>query len=170
MLSIRRPAVPFILLALAAVVASTPSAAGAQEDAARPLHRALEALGDADRVQLFAPGVMVTDGTFVRFRNDSLTVADADALLAVHVDEIEGLSVERSRWRSVAIQAAGVGIVAGAMAGFVLGTARCGRQWEGCDAHAGSVALRWGAVFGVVGAVGGGLVGARMRGWHQVFP
>lgn len=160
-----------MVLALAfCLAAALPSDAHGQEGDAYILRHALEALGDADRVQLFAPGVMVTDGTFLGFRNDSLTVSDADATLVVRIDEIEGLSVERSRWRSIALQAAGVGIVAGAMAGFVLGTADCGQKFDGCDSQAGRVALRWGVVWGLVGGVGGGIVGSRMRGWHQVFP
>jgi hypothetical protein len=168
----RRPARRLILasLLLAAGVGATRTPLGAQEG--RPLEprRTLSELGDSAHLRLLAPGVFVQDGLFLGLENDSVRVADADALLRVGVDEIEGLSVRGSRWRSVSLQSAAVGVVAGAMAGFFLGTKSCGDVLAGCDRHALGVSLRWGAVFGGVGAILGGAVGSKLETWRDVFP
>ena len=157
-------------LALITGLLVLPSAGVSQAAVDGGLRRAVAALGDSAHVQVLAPGVLVEDGYFLGLRLDSLHVASADAVISVGLDEIEGLSVEGSRWKSVGVQGGLVGLVAGATVGFFLGYGHCGNQLQGCDQHAWRVALRWGAVFGFGGAVAGGVVGSRFRRWRSVFP
>lgn len=164
----RRPILTFLLVV--AGVGATARSAGGQEGRTVEPRRTLSALGDSAHLRLLAPGVFVQDGLFLGLENDSVRVADADALLRVGVDEIEGLSVRGSKWRSVALQSAAVGLVAGAMAGFLLGSRECGDVLAGCDRHALRVSVRWGVVFGGLGAVLGGAVGSRLETWRDVFP
>ncbi len=160
------------------ILASLLLAAGAgartplEGQAGRPLEprRTLSTLGDSAHLRLLAPGVFVQDGLFLGLESDSVRVADADALLRIGLDEIEGLSVRGSKWRSVALQSAAVGVVAGAMAGFFLGTKACGDVLDGCDRHALGVSLRWGVAFGGLGALLGGVAGSRLETWRDVFP
>ena len=168
----RRPARRLIVAVLVLAAGSAPTRAtlGAQEGRPAEPRRTLSALGDSARLRLLAPGVFVQDGLFLGLEHDSVRVADADALLSVGVDEIEGLSVRGSKWRSVALQSAAVGVVAGAMAGFFLGTKGCGDVLEGCDQHALGVSMRWGLVFGGIGGLVGGAVGSRLETWRDVFP
>jgi len=160
-----RPAIALVLGCLA-----LPGAGRSQTVADATLLHAVESLGDSAHVQILAPGVFVEDGYFLGLRTDSLRVASADAVITVGLDEIEGLSVEGSRWKALGVQGGVVGLVAGATAGFFLGYGHCGNQFEGCDEHAWRVAFRWGMVFGVGGAVAGGVVGSRIRRWRSVFP
>jgi hypothetical protein len=168
----RRPArrllVASALVAVAAGLKGSP-VHGQERGPSEPL-RTLSALGDSARLRLLAPGVFVEDGYFLGLENDSVRVADADALLRVGVDEIEGLSVRGSKWRSVALQSAAVGVVAGAMAGYLFGTKDCGNRIAGCDGHALGVSLRWALAAGGVGALAGGMVGSRIEAWRDVFP
>jgi hypothetical protein len=158
--------VPALILGLLAL----PDAGASQNAGDGGLRRAVAALGDSAHVQVLAPGVLVEDGYFLGLRLDSLHVASADAVITVGLDEIEGLSVEGSRWKSGTVQGGLIGLVAGATAGFFLGYGHCGNQFQGCDEHAWTVALRWGMVFGAGGAVAGGAVGSRVRRWRSVFP
>lgn len=166
----RRPARLFLPLLVALAASASLAPLGAQER--RPLEprRTLLELQDSAHLRLLAPGVFVEDGYFLGLENDSVHVADADALLHVGLDEIEGLSVRGSRWRSVALQSAAVGVVAGAMAGFFLGTKACGDVLAGCDRHALRVSARWALVLGGVGALVGGAVGSKLEAWRDVFP
>ncbi|GMV04743.1 MAG: hypothetical protein AMXMBFR53_10230 [Gemmatimonadota bacterium] len=134
------------------------------------LRRAVDALGDSARIRLLAPGVMVDDGLFLGLRSDSLLVADADARFRVGLGEVEGLSVQGSRWLEIGLQSGAVGLVAGAAAGYFLGYFHCGDEVRECGSHARGVGLRWGLVFGSAGVLGGGAVGSRMRRWERVFP
>lgn len=147
-----------------------PVAGASQTVAERDLRRSVSALGDSAHVQVMAPGVVVDDGYFLGLRLDSIRVVSADAVITMGLDEIEAFSVEGTRWKSVGVQGGIVGLVAGATAGFFLGYGRCGNQLQGCDEHAWRVALRWGMVFGAGGAVGGGVIGSRLRRWRSVFP
>jgi hypothetical protein len=158
-----------VLVAFGAAVSAAVSPLTGQEDAGEP-RRTLSALRDSARLRLLAPGVYVEDGVFLGFENDSVRVADADATLRVGVGEIEGLSVTGSKWRSVAIQSAAVGVVVGGLAGFFMGTKGCGNVLEGCDRHALGVSVRWGMVFGSLGGLVGGIVGSRIDTWRSVFP
>lgn len=164
-----KPARPVLLLVALLAWAPAPAAAQAPEGAVR-LRRAVGALGDSARVRVLAPGVMVYDGLFLGLRSDSLVVADADARFSVGLDEIEGLSVEGSRWLEVGLQAGAVGLVAGAAAGYFLGYLNCGDTVQHCGSHARGVGVRWGLVFGSAGFLGGGMVGSRIRRWERVFP
>ncbi len=161
--------VVLVLLASGPALSAMASPLRAQEETAEP-RRTLSSLGDSARLRLLAPGVYVEDGFFLGFENDSVRVADADATLRVGLREIEGLSVRGSKWRSVAIQSAAVGVVAGGLTGFFLGTKGCGSVLEGCDRHALGVSLRWGLVFGGVGAALGSVIGSRIETWRSVFP
>lgn len=166
-----RPAFPVLVLTLTLVTLAawmSPAAAQRTDEGGR-LRRALGALPDSARVRLMAPGVIVEDGLLLGLLQDSLLVADADARFSVGLREIEGLSVQGSRARSVALQAGAVGLVAGAAAGFFLGYFHCGDDVQECG-HARTVALRWGLVFGSAGVVVGGVVGSRMQVWREVFP
>ena len=147
-----------------------PGTVASQTVAERDLRRAVGSLGDSAHVQVLAPGVVIEDGFFLGLRLDSLHVASADAVITLGLDEIEGLSVEGSRWKSMGLQGGIIGLVAGATAGFFLGYGNCGSQLEGCDEHAWRVAARWGATFGVAGAVAGGAIGSRRPQWRTVFP
>lgn len=161
-------------LAAAAVVLApawaTAPVTGQASSETEALRRTLLTLGDSARVRLMAPGVVVDDGLLLGLRSDSVLVADADARFSVGLGEIEALSVEGSLRRGVGLQSGAVALVAGAAAGFFLGYANCGNQFEGCDQHAWRVALRWGLVFGTGGAVAGATIGSRMRRWRQLFP
>ena len=154
-------------LSLASVLAGPASAQGAGD--AR-LRGTLRALGDSAHVQLLAPGLMVEDGYFLGVRGDSVDLAAADARITVGIDEIEALSVEGSRWRSLGAQTGVATLVAGATAGFFLGYWHCGSDKDQCYPHAARVSLRWGLVFGLGGAGVGALVGSRLRRWRAVFP
>ena len=110
------------------------------------------------------------DGLFLGMAGDSLRVSDADAAFMVGLNEIESLSLRRSRWLGVGAQAGAVGLVVGAAAGFFLGYFNCGDLVQDCGGHARNVALRWGAVFAATGAVAGGVVGSRMKQWGEVYP
>ena len=167
-LRVRRTLVAAALVLAPAGVPGPLSGQAASETGA--LRRTLLTLGDSARVRLMAPGVVVEGGLLLGLRSDSVLVADADARFTVGLDEIEALAVEGSLWRSVGLQSGAVALVAGAAAGFFLGYANCGNQFEGCDQHAWRVALRWGLVFGAGGAVAGATIGSRMRRWRQVFP
>ena len=147
-----------------------PMQGASQTVAERDLRRVVASLGDSAHVQVLAPGVVIEDGYFLGLRLDSLHVASADAVITVGLDEIEGLSVEGSKWKSLGVQGGIIGLVAGATAGFFFGYADCGQQLDGCDEHAWSVAARWGLAFGVGGAVAGGTVGSRLRTWRTVVP
>jgi hypothetical protein len=157
------------LLGWGAAWSAAVSPVAGQEAAAEP-RRTLSSLHDSARVRLLAPGVYVDDGVFLGLANDSVRVADADATLRVGVGEIEGLSVRGSKWRSVALQSAAVGLVAGGLAGFFMGTKGCGNVLEGCDRHAIGVSARWGLVFGGLGGLVGGVAGSRIDTWRSVFP
>jgi len=157
------------LLTSGAGLSAAVSPLSGQEETAEP-RRTLSSLHDSARVRVFAPGVYVDDGVFLGFVNDSVRVADADATLRVGVGEIEGLSVRGSKWRSVALQSAAVGLVAGGLAGFFLGTKGCGNVLEGCDRHAMGVSVRWGMALGGLGALLGGVAGSRIDAWRSVFP
>jgi len=161
----------FLTLAFVAAGSGT-SRARLQGQEGRQLEplRTLSTLGDSAHLRLLAPGIFVQDGYFLGLENDSVRVADADAMLRVGLDEIEGLSVRGSKWRSVALQSAAVGVVAGVLAGFFIGTKECGNVLEGCDRHAVGVSARWGAVLGGLGGLLGGLVGSRLETWRDVFP
>jgi hypothetical protein len=159
------------LLCVVACVVVTGRDAGAQEARGVPeLRRELESLEDSARVQLLAPGLVVTDGVFLGFRGDSLRVAEADAYLVVGVEEIEGLSVQRSRWLSVAVQVAGVGLVGGFLAGYMRGSYGCGNSPDWCDARSWRTGVNWGVAAGLSGALVGAAVGSRLLRWRSVFP
>lgn len=154
-----------------ALALSGPVDADAQSAEAGPrVRRTLGGLPDSARVRLLAPGLIVDDGRFRGFRQDSVWVDYADARFAVGLDELEGLEVRGSRWQSLALQSGAVGLVAGAATGLFLAYFRCGDLVQECDAHAGGVALRWGLVFGAGGGLVGALVGSRMTRWRRVFP
>jgi len=157
------------LLAFGAAGSAAPMAVAGQEEPAEP-RRTLSSLRDSARVRLFAPGVYVDDGVFLGFDNDSVRVADADATLRVGAGEIEGLSVRGSKWRSVALQSAAVGVIAGGLAGFFMGTKGCGNVRDGCDRHALGVSARWSLAFGGLGGLLGGIAGSRIDTWRSVFP
>lgn len=160
------------LLAFLGASTLVPRTAGAQErgmEVAEP-RRTLSTLADSAHLRLLAPGVYVEDGRFLGFEHDSVHVADADAVLHVGADEIESLSVRGSKWLGVGLQSAGVGIVAGALAGYFYGTKECGDQLAGCDAHAMRVSLRWSLALGGLGALLGSTVGSRLTRWRAVFP
>lgn len=164
--ALRTAALAALVLSLFAV-----SPAGAQSaDGADRIRRVMGSLGDSARVRLLAPGVVVDDGLFLGLRRDSVLVGDADARFAVGLAEIEGLSVESSRWMSVGAQAGAVTLVAGAAAGFFLGYFHCGDLVQECGGHAQNVALRWGLGLGAVGTVAGAIAGSRLRQWRRVFP
>jgi len=151
----------FLLLAVGPV--------SAQDTAAEKLRRAVASFGDSTHLRLFAPGVMVSDGHFLGLEGDSVRVADADAVFAIGLDEIESLAMEGSKWLTVGAQTAAVTAVAGAVAGYFFGVKDC-TELQGCDAEALGRSLRWGLGFGLAGGLGGGLAGSRIRGWRAVFP
>lgn len=159
------------LLCVLACTFGAGSNAGAQEARGLPeLRRTLETLEDSSRVRLLAPGLVVTDGVFLGFRGDSLRVAEADAYLVVGVEEIEGLSVQGSRWLGVALQVAGVGLVGGFLAGYMRGSYLCGNDPDWCDARSWRTGVNWGITAGLSGAVVGAAVGSRLLRWRSVFP
>lgn len=155
---------------IAAAVVGSPSGVAAQEGTAPQLRRTLQSLEDSSRVQILAPGIVISDGLFLGVRDDSLRVAEADALLVVGLDEIEGFSVRGSRWRSLALQGAAVGIVAGFMAGYMKGSYQCGQSPDWCDSRSWREGVNWSATLGVSGAVLGGVIGSRLRRWRSIFP
>lgn len=152
----------FLLLA-PGLAAQAPSGTAA-------LRRALLAARDSTRIRLAAPGLVVDDGLFLGLAGDSLRVAEADAAFMVGLNELESLSLRRSRWLGVGAQAGAVGMVVGAAAGFFLGYFNCGDLVEDCGGHARNVALRWSAVFTATGAVAGGVLGSRMKQWGEIYP
>lgn len=134
------------------------------------LRRTLESLEDSSRVRLLAPGLVVTDGVFLGFRDDSLLVSEADAYLVVGVDEIEGLSVRGSRWLGTGIQVAGVGLVAGFLAGYMAGSYVCGDDPDWCDSRSWRTGVNWSVTAALSGALLGAAVGSRLPRWRPVFP
>jgi len=159
-----------LLLAVGVGVVAPGEISGQEGHAVPELRRTLESLGDSARVRLLAPGLVVSDGVFLGFRHDSLQVAEADAVLVVGLDEIEGFSVEGNRWLGLAIQAAGVGLVGGFMAGYMKGSYECRSEPDVCDGVSWRTGVNWSVTGGMVGAALGAAVGLRMPRWRSVFP
>lgn len=158
------------VLFLSFALAGPVSSAAQSVEASSRVRRTLEALEDSSRVRIQTPRFVVHDGLFLGLRQDSVVVRYVGDPFTVSLDEVVGLDVWGTRWRSTAVQAGAVGLVAGAAAGLFLAYFKCGDAVADCDSHAGRVALRWGLVFGTTGGVVGALAGSRLRNWRTVLP
>ena len=138
-------------------------------------------VGEATRVQLTAPGVVVEDGILVRNGQDgNLTVTEGGQTWTIPEESVRSLSLRGSSSKRMAVVGAIAGFATGAVLGakFLLETDRCFEQPQNINGTPQIITvctrkpvgvMKFGPGFAVAGAAAGWTLGWAVRRWVPAF-
>ena len=150
-----------------AVLLALPSYASAQAPADADRLAAVRGIDTGDYVRLQLESGPRVEGQLAVNDATSVTVfRDEVPVVEVLIPDIDGLWV-RGRWTGIgALIGGGIGLVAGAVYGLLIGDFICSEY----DCSPAEVALTYGAIGGAGGVLLGGAIGFVIPKWSQRFP
>lgn len=123
----------------------------------------------AEHVQVVTPLIFVEDAEFVAVGRSVVELNQAGTPVSVELADIRSVSVRAGHSLQGALWGAGSGVLVGAVSGMMAASFTCVTP-EACSSAEKEGALRWGTLFGVVGAATGFVIGRYNVYWKPIFP
>jgi hypothetical protein len=171
-----RPSLAPLLLVTALAWLLAPRAISAQDPTLDPgtrdrLTTLFSDLSPEEDVQIVTPSLFIEEGAYRGLGTDVVRVGVPGGSQTVPVDfrDIRSVSVRRGHAVKGALWGLGSGALVGGFTGFVVGGYSCNTP-QGCNDLERRGAVRYGIVFGIVGAAAGYVLGRMDRDWVPVFP
>lgn len=164
---------PFALAAAAALLLPSDAAAQAGEprpqDARERLVTLFSGLSPQEDVQIATPSLFIEEGRARFLGPDVVEVSAEGQTVPLDLRDIRSVSVRRGHGVKGAIWGLGSGVLVGTFSGLLIAGFDCTNPVACADTEKRG-AVRYGIVFGIVGAATGYLLGRMDRDWVPIFP